>query len=142
MWNGAGGSGLYLDYCFQMDGHQSVESRFTLPVMNRSHAVHLYCVFHVPLYMYIHMCVVVTLHILSLPSLLLHLPQGLFRKVVLKQLSPRELVRMSSEKLASEELSQWREQTIKKVGCTSSWTTASRKDIVTFTDRYRIVPKF
>ena len=44
--------------------------------------------------------------------------QGLFRKVVLKQLSPRELVRMSSEMLASEELSQWREQTIKKVGPT------------------------
>ena len=45
--------------------------------------------------------------------------QGLFRKVVLKQLSPRELVRMSSEMLASEELSQWREQTIKKVGPTA-----------------------
>ena len=42
-------------------------------------------------------------------------PQGLFRKVVTSQVSPWELVRMSTEKLASDDLAQWREKTIKKV---------------------------
>ena len=41
--------------------------------------------------------------------------QGLFRKVVLSEISAYELVRMSTEKLASDELAQWREKTIKKV---------------------------
>jgi hypothetical protein len=39
----------------------------------------------------------------------------LFRKVVTSEISPWELVRMSTEKLASDELAQWREKTIKKV---------------------------
>lgn len=43
------------------------------------------------------------------------LVQGLFRKVVTSEIRPYELVRMSTEKLASEELAQWREKTIKKV---------------------------
>ena len=48
-------------------------------------------------------------------SVPIHPFQGLFRKVLLAQISPKELVRMSSEKLASEDLAQWREKTIKKV---------------------------
>ena len=43
--------------------------------------------------------------------------QGLFRKVLQKEVSSKELVRMSSEKLASEELAAWRESTLKKVPC-------------------------
>ncbi len=43
------------------------------------------------------------------------LPQGLFRKVVLADISAHDLVRMTTEKLASDELAQWREKTIKKV---------------------------
>ena len=52
---------------------------------------------------------------LSLSLLLFLLIQGLFRKVVLGEITPYELVRMSTEKLASKDLAQWREQTIKKV---------------------------
>ena len=45
--------------------------------------------------------------------------QGLFRKVLTKEIGSRELVRMSSEKLASKELAAWRESTLKKVGTSS-----------------------
>ncbi len=45
--------------------------------------------------------------------------QGLFRKVLTKEIGSRELVRMSSEKLASKELAAWRESTLKKVGISS-----------------------
>lgn len=40
--------------------------------------------------------------------------QGLFRKVVLGEITSKEFVRMSAEQLASEELTQWRESTMKK----------------------------
>ena len=40
--------------------------------------------------------------------------QGLFRKVLRSEIDTRSLVRMSSEKLASEELAQWRVQTMKR----------------------------
>ena len=42
------------------------------------------------------------------------LSQGLFRKVLRSEIDTRSLVRMSSEKLASEELAQWRVQTMKR----------------------------
>ena len=48
-------------------------------------------------------------------------PQGLFRKVLIREVTPRELVRMRSDKLASEELAQWREKTIKKVDIGFHW---------------------
>ena len=41
--------------------------------------------------------------------------QGLFRKVLLEEVSPELLVQMSPEELASEELTHWREQAMKKV---------------------------
>ena len=41
--------------------------------------------------------------------------QGLFRKVLRKKISTKELVRMSTEKLASDDLAAWREHTLKKV---------------------------
>lgn len=41
--------------------------------------------------------------------------QGLFRKVILKNITAKELVRMSTEKLASDDLAAWREHTLKKV---------------------------
>ena len=34
---------------------------------------------------------------------------------MLSEVTPHELVRMTTEKLASDELAQWREKTIKKV---------------------------
>ena len=40
--------------------------------------------------------------------------QGLFRKVVLGEITSKEFVRMSAEQLASEELTQWRESTMRK----------------------------
>lgn len=41
--------------------------------------------------------------------------QGLFRKVLRKKITTKELVRMSTEKLASDDLAAWREHTLKKV---------------------------
>lgn len=49
------------------------------------------------------------------PSLHFYNLQGLFRKVCLGQISPTELVRMTSEQYASDELAEWREKTLKKV---------------------------
>ena len=46
--------------------------------------------------------------------------QGLFRKVLLEEVSPELLVQMSPEELASEELTHWREQAMKKV-CVCVW---------------------
>lgn len=41
-------------------------------------------------------------------------PQGLFRKVLMGEVTPKALVRMNAEQLASDELSQWREKTMRK----------------------------
>lgn len=41
--------------------------------------------------------------------------QGLFRKVLTKNIGSKALVRMSTEKLASDDLAAWRESTLKKV---------------------------
>lgn len=40
--------------------------------------------------------------------------QGLFKKLVLGELTSRQIVRMTPDQLASEELSEWREKTMKK----------------------------
>lgn len=41
---------------------------------------------------------------------------GLFRKILKGTISPSQLVRMTSEELASKELLEWREREEKKVG--------------------------
>ncbi len=46
--------------------------------------------------------------------------QGLFRKVLTKEIGSKSLVRMSTEKLASDELAAWRESTLKKVSAHNS----------------------
>jgi len=42
---------------------------------------------------------------------------ALFRKIVSGEYSPHQLVRLSSEDLASKELAEWREQEEKHVSC-------------------------
>ena len=54
--------------------------------------------------------------------------QGLFRKVMNAEIKPHDLVRLSSEQLASKELAMWREQETKHVCYQHNYSTSVEKD--------------